>query len=110
MLSSRLDNQKTNKLKKTNFSDKDERRILVKIKFVKPDIVAYSRTQKFVLILDPSIVAVSRSLSKAEKDKQIKYNIEATIWAKSNYGEANLKVHGLILDWKRAWTLEPEGS
>lgn len=53
---------KRNKFKKNNFT--------VKNIFVKPNIVAISNGQKLVLVLDSSIVEVSRNLSLAEKDKQ----------------------------------------
>ena len=63
-----------NKLRKLGHQIKREPRIPVNNSFVKPDIVAFNKETKRVLIADPSIVAVSRDLEKAEQDKQLKYN------------------------------------
>ena len=50
-----------------------------------------------------SVVAVSRSLIQAEKDKREKYNTKKVRkWIEKTYGKTDLKIHGLILDWKGA--------
>ena len=89
-----------NKLRKLGHQIKREPRIPVKNSFVKPDIVAFNKETKRVLIADPLIVAVSRDLEKAERDKQIKYNTpEVVKWIKAKYGkETSVEVCGLILD------------
>ena len=66
---------------------------------MKFDIVAISKNQKLVLVLDPSIVIVSIYLIQAEKDKRENSNIVAvSIQVRRVYGKTDLKVHGLILD------------
>ena len=96
-----------NGLKKKDFIVKKEPRIPVKTSFMKPDIVAFNRKKGLALVLDPSIVAVSRNLTQAEMDKREKYDIkEVRKWMEKTYGKADLKVHGLILDWKGAWAPE----
>ena len=67
---------------------------------IKPDIVAFNKETRRVLIADSSIVAVSRDLEEAKRDKQLKYNTpEVVKWIKAKYGkETSIEVCGLILD------------
>lgn len=91
-----------NKLRKLQFKVNLEPRIPHGNTFLKPDIVAAKG--ETVYILDPSIVACSRDLVRAESDKTQKYSISSVLrWAKRKYGSKEVIVAGVIVDWRGAW-------
>ena len=93
-----------NKLKKLGYQVVKEPRIPVGRSFLKPDLVAVDIKKKTTTIIDPSIVATSRNLVLAEKDKTDKYNnSDVAKWATKKFGEGDVRVFGAIVDWRGAW-------
>ena len=94
----------SNKLKKIGHDVIREPRITVGKSFLKPDMVVHDTKKKAVVIIDPTIVATSRDLVLAEKDKVDKYNVpEVVAWATAKYGDCEVGVLGMAMDWRGAW-------
>ena len=92
-------------LKKKGYKIITEPKINVKTSFLKPDIIGFNPKTKLSIILDPSIVATSRNLDLAYRDKVCKYDIpEVREYVKGMFpGYKNLVVAGVVVDWRGAW-------
>ena len=94
-----------NSLNKKGYKIIQEPNIKTKKSFLKPDLIGFNPKTKLAIILDPSIVATSRDLDLAYRDKVSKYNIpEVRNYVKEKFPKnKEIVVAGVILDWRGAW-------
>lgn len=96
-------------LRKLQFTVEKEPHIPYGNSFLKPDMVAFRKRDRTVLVLDPTIVHCKGDLDSLASEKAAKYTNDAVFsWLVAKFGNSGSRacavVEGVVLNWRGAWS------